>query len=99
MRNYDKLLDAGNNAQLIKLRRDHHKKDWNDMSFDEMNSLIYEEYEELHDELITRTPDYNLIKFECADLMNALNFMVCHCDKILESEEVREKREGQAKLF
>ncbi len=53
------------------------------MDFDSMAHLIYEESEEVNDELIKRYPDFELLRLECADLKNALNFMICLCDREL----------------
>ena len=84
MRDYKKLLESGNKAQMEKLLENGFKQDWQDMDFDSMVHLIYEESEEVHEELIKRNPDYKLLKYECADLMNGLNFMIMLCDKELE---------------
>ena len=81
MRDYNTLLKSGNNAQMEKLKINDHKCDWNDMDFDEIAHLIYEESEEVREELIKRYPDYELLRLECADLKNVLNFMICLCDK------------------
>ena len=82
-RDIETLFKSGNNAQREKLLKYSYKDDWNKMSFDEISSLIYEESEEVHEEIIKRKPDYMLLRHECADLMNSLNFMICLCDKHL----------------
>jgi len=84
MRDYKSLLESGNKAQMEKLLENGFKQDWQDMDFDDIAGLIYEESEEVHEELIKRNPDYKLLKYECADLMNGLNFMIMLCDKELE---------------
>ena len=81
MRKYRKLLRIGKKAQRKKLKENKHKKDWEDMSFDEIASLLYEESEEVHEEITTRKPDYQSIKYECADLANACHMMIMYCER------------------
>ena len=82
-RDIDALLKAGNQAQREKLEENGHKKDWKDMSFDEICGLIDEEYDEVFNEMGLCNTDYKLLRLECADLKNGLDFMICLCDKEL----------------
>ena len=82
-RDIDALLKAGNQAQREKLELYGHKSDWIGMDFEEVASLIYEESEEVHEELIKRGINISLLRQECADLANACHFMICLCDKEL----------------
>ena len=80
-RDYDKLFTAGQTAQLEKLKVNEYKDDWNNMSQQEISELIDEEYDEVFHEMKKDTTDYKLLRLECADLKNALDFMICLCDK------------------
>ena len=95
MRDYKKLFEAGNVAQLEKLHENEHKPEWNDMTFDELRRLIMEEYEETEQEMIKREVDYKLLRHECADLANACHFMIQKCDSILNSQSVYKKIHGE----
>ncbi len=81
-RDIDTLLTVGNKAQAEKLEKYNYKKDWLDMSFDEIASLIYEESEEVHEELIKRVTDWEALRLECADLANACHMMILMCDNL-----------------
>lgn len=83
MRDIDALFTAGNKAQSEKLVENGHKDSWDSMSFEAVASLIYEESEEVHEELIKRGVNIKLLRLECADLANACHFMIGLCDKEL----------------
>jgi len=83
MRDIDALFTAGNKAQSEKLKENGHKDDWENMSFTAASNGLYEEMQEVTEEVIKRNPDYKLLRLECADLANACHFMIGLCDKEL----------------
>lgn len=85
MRDIEALLKAGNQAQREKLEENGYKESWQDMTFQEIANLIDEEYDEVFVEMGICDTDYRLLRRECADLKNSLNFMICLCDKELEA--------------
>lgn len=88
MRDFNELFKAGNKAQLEKIELYSHKKDWTEMSFDEIAHLIYEESEEVYEEVIKRSVNIKNLRNECADLSNACHFMIMLCDRIIKEKEL-----------
>lgn len=86
MRNYKKLLIAGNTAQLEKLKENQHKPNWENLGFKEIWDLIDEEYHELEKELIAREWNYGKMRREAADLANGCHFLISKCEKELKRE-------------
>ena len=82
-RDVNALLKAGNQAQREKLEQNGHKDDWKDMTFNEIAALIDEEYDEVFNEMSIINTEWSHLRHECADLKNALDFMICLCDKEL----------------
>ena len=89
MRDYKSLLEAGNKAQMEKLEQNGHKKDWKDMSQQEISELIDEEYDEVFSEMSLNPTNYKLLRLECGDLKNALDFMICLCDKEINNGTIK----------
>ena len=83
MRNYRKLLKTGNRAQRKKLKENQHKKNWEEMSQQELAELLDEEYNEVFNELTHDITDYKALKYECADLANACHMMILFCEREL----------------
>ena len=83
MRDIDELLQIGNQAQREKLEENQHKKNWEDMSQQELAELLDEEYDEVFEELTHDVTDYDDLKYECADLANACHMMILFCEREL----------------
>jgi len=81
LRNIDELLQIGNQAQREKLKENQYKKNWEDMSQQELAELLDEEYDEVFEELTHDITDYKALKYECADLANACHMMILHCER------------------
>ncbi len=83
-RDYDKLLKAGNAAQLEKLKENEHKQGWDDMNIDYAVDRIVEEVEEL-----IRERDVQCIRREAADIANFCHMIILRCDRIIQLEKER----------
>jgi len=81
MRDYNKLLEAGNKAQLEKLKENEHKEDWESMPFEYKCIRLHEEHHEFTDELIAINRDYAKIRHEAADIANFAHMIILACDK------------------
>jgi hypothetical protein len=97
MRDYTKLLEAGNKAQLEKLKQNGHKKGFNDINLEYATRRIEDEYQELSEEIWIIThdeqcinywhkdnKDYKKIRMEAADIANFAHMIILKCDKELE---------------
>ncbi len=96
MRDYTALLEAGNKAQLEKLRKNGHKKSFDMMDIMELFELLDIERLEL-DQEIYRMSTYNgnivkcfranidltKIRHEAADIANFAHMIILACDKEL----------------
>jgi uncharacterized protein YjaG (DUF416 family) len=82
MRDYKALLEAGNRAQLEKLKENEHKDGFNQIDLEYAVSRIREETEELEVELIFRDNDKN-IRREAADIANFAHMIIFGCDRKL----------------
>ena len=82
MRNYDKLLAAGNAAQLEKLKRDSHKPPFETMDVEEAFGLMRQETHEVFTELYSsREIDYTALRSEFADVANFAHIGILACDR------------------
>ncbi len=81
MRDYSKLLDAGNAAQLEKLLQNEHKRDFENIDLYYALGRLHNEWEELADELLLNDLDYKAIRHEAADIANFAHMVVLKCDK------------------
>ena len=83
------LLEAGNKAQLEKLKENQHKDNWKDIPLKVLYELINQEEMELHNEFATpngewiENPDISKIRKEAADVANFAHMIIQHCDKLL----------------
>ena len=81
------LLESGNKAQLEKLKENHHKDNWENMSFEELYDFLHAEEVELYNEVCTPEgewidkPDYSKIRKEAADVANFAHMIIQFCDK------------------
>lgn len=82
-RNYEKLLESGNKAQLEKLLLNEHKKGFEDIDLDYAMNRIYQEIEELHEAHLFNDKDFSAIKKEAADIANFAHMIIYKCDQEL----------------
>lgn len=83
-RDYDILLSAGNAAQLEKLKKNEHKRGFDNIDLDYAWYRIQEEIEELREEMdapIWR--DLKAIMAEAADVANFAHMIILKCDQEL----------------
>lgn len=87
-RNYAKLLEHGNKAQLEKLKKNDHKSDFLEIELTHLFTMLFQEYCELEEEFINRNMeewreniDYNKIRHEAADIANFAHMIILKCDK------------------
>ncbi len=81
-RNYEKLLKAGNQAQLVKLKMNEEKGGWNNLSFGQLFVMLQEELNELEKEIDNHHQDTDLIRLEAADIANYAHMIIQKCDKV-----------------
>ncbi len=86
MRDYKRLFDAGNAAQLEKLRQNEHKKGWDSVTFEYAYFRLIEEVGELSEALRAQevNPEgYKNIRQEAADVANFAHMIILKCDEAL----------------
>ncbi len=81
MRDYNKLLHAGNRAQVEKLIENSHKAGWDNIGIDYAINRIEDEVRELHTAIDKR--DVKEIRREAADIANFAHMIILTCDRIL----------------
>ncbi len=86
MRDYDKLLQAGNKAQLEKLEINSHKSGFNNIDLEYTLKRIKEETGELFIELCKPEWDYEAIRHEFADIANFAHMGILAVDKMLNKD-------------
>jgi len=79
---YKKLFDAGNAAQLEKLKENDHKSGWNAISIDYAERRIAEEVLELF-----TTRDFVAARRAAADVANFAHMIILRCDKEISKED------------
>lgn len=96
MRDYDKLLEAGNKAQLEKLEENNHKRGFDEIDLDYAYGRIEDELLELKKELYDLyygefpckilKDQYNCVdvRKEAADIANFAHMIILKCDQELE---------------
>lgn len=88
MRNYARLLNAGNKAQLEKLEMNEHKPGLDEISMTEAVNGIREEYLELlaayPDDIKYNKKDLQHIRHEAADLANYCHMLILSIDREIE---------------
>lgn len=93
MRDYEKLLKAGANAQLEKLKANDHKQGWDDISFEEAFNGLVDEVKELRDAFgdkptaETYKDGIKAIRHEAADIANYAHMIIYRCDLFLEESK------------
>ncbi len=82
-RDYDKLLESGNKAQLEKLLLNEHKRGFENINLDYAINRIYQEIEELHEAHLFNDVDFSSIRKEAADIANFAHMIIFKCDQEL----------------
>ena len=85
-RDYKKLLDAGNAAQLEKLQQNGHKKGFGNIDLNYAMKRIDNESHELFCEIAMMDKDYKAIRHEAADIANFAHMIILKCDQILKEQ-------------
>lgn len=84
-RDYHELIDAGNTAQMEKLRAREYKGDYEELEFDELFHLIIDEALELRAEIRrTNVPNImrlNRIRNEAADVANYAHMVILRAER------------------
>ena len=79
MRDYDKLLDHSRKYQLMKLKENEHKEDWQHMTVKALYELAFAEWNEMSLELIdmihNESNNFEEVQKEIADVQNFLSMM------------------------
>jgi hypothetical protein len=83
MRNYEKLIESGNKAQMEKLRENEHKRGFDNLDVRYSNRRIKEEQQELDHAIAIG--DLEAIRREAADIANFAHMIIYRCDSILEN--------------
>ena len=86
-RDYDALLKAGNQAQIEKLKKNEHKKGFDNIGFTYGFIRLTEELKELEEELICLKHglnNYETLRSEAADIANFAHMIILACDKELD---------------
>ena len=83
MRDILSLLDAGNKAQLEKLKENEHKKGFDDCNLEYVDFRLSEEIDEYKDEMCKKNKDYSAIIKELADIANFCHMGILTCDSII----------------
>ena len=101
MRDYTRLLTAGNLAQLEKLQRNEHKKGFDDIKISYAIRRLRHEMLELEDAVFIGDP--REIRQEAADVANFAHMLILTCDNLLAEEELAikespEQVQGIAKI-
>lgn len=89
LRDYEKLLNAGNKAQLEKLKMNEHKDGFDNIDIDDAFEKIGCEYKELAFEFVKKITDkeeYDKIRHEAADIANFAHMIILACDKKLQEK-------------
>ncbi len=98
MRKYDELIEAGNRAQIEKLKMNEHKPGFDDIDLYYEFKRMQDELEELSRELFYQDGNnYRKIgkvdcpraRHEAADLANRAFIFILECDRRIESAESR----------
>jgi phosphoribosyl-ATP pyrophosphohydrolase len=81
MRDYRALLEAGNKAQLEKLKENEHKEGWDNINMKYAINRLNEEVDEL---IIAKHRGYvPEIRREAADIANFAHMVVLACDRMM----------------
>ena len=75
------LLEAGNKAQLEKLKENDHKKGFDSLDLPYIFKRITDEKNELCNELVNEPIDYKATRKEFADIANFCHMGILECDK------------------
>lgn len=82
MRDYDKLFESGNRAQLEKLELHNRKDCWKKLTLRELMFLLLDEAVELHDEYYNIDKlSFDNIRKEAADVANYAHMIIQKCDE------------------
>lgn len=87
MRDVLSLLEAGNKAQLEKLKENEHKTGFDDLEIDYVYKRIKEEVKELMFELTENSINYVATRKELADIANFCHMGILTCDKLIKEGE------------
>jgi NTP pyrophosphatase (non-canonical NTP hydrolase) len=85
MRDYKALLEAGNKAQLEKLKQNEHKKDFESVTFEYAYNRLVEEMIELKEAFSVQEVNnegFKNIRQEAADVANFAHMIIYRCDQI-----------------
>jgi hypothetical protein len=80
-RDYLKLLQAGNTAQIEKLRENEHKPGFDNIDINWAFKRLHDEFRELFSELSEDNKDYSLIRKEAADVANFAHMIILAADQ------------------
>lgn len=90
MREYDKLLESGNRAQLEKLYQNRHKNGFDTIMIIDATRRIKEELEELEEVACNHEkrdyPNFSNIRHEAADIANFAHMIIYKCDRELNNQ-------------
>lgn len=75
------LLEAGNKAQLEKLKENDKKSGFDNLGLSYIFNRIIDEVGELDDEMCKNKIDYGLTRRELADIANFCHMGILECDK------------------
>lgn len=93
MRDYKKLLEAGNAAQLEKLKVNSHKQGWDNIPFEDSFNGLVDEVKELREAFENKptTETYRdgllAIRNKAADVANYAHMIIYRCNSFLAEEE------------
>jgi phosphotransacetylase len=82
-RDYEKLLESGNKAQLEKLLLNEHKRGFENIDLNYASDRIEEELDELWVEIQMKNKDFSAIRKEAADIANFAHMIIYKCDQEL----------------
>ncbi len=87
-RDYEALLEAGNKAQLEKLRENEHKDGFDDISIAYVMDRIEDEHMEL-EHAFDNVGDlgWESVRHEAADIANFAHMIILKCNKLIEEKE------------
>lgn len=80
------LLEAGNKAQLEKLKENDHKTGFDNLGFQYIYSRLQDEMSELDEEVFKEDIDFIKIRKELANIANFCHMGILTCDKIVKEK-------------
>ena len=86
-RDYDKLFEAGTQAQREKLLANNHKDGFDSISIGYAIGRLEEEFDELEKAYSTKGHTIEEVRHEAADVANFAHMIILKCDKLMGKKE------------